>query len=48
MTFNIHAAPGMDMQALAALVQAKVRAELDRRDADKRARAAGSFYDLNN
>lgn len=48
MTFNIHAAPGMDVQALAAQVRAHVRAELDRRDADQRARSAGSFYDLNN
>lgn len=48
MTFNIHAAPGMDVQALAATIRAQVRAELDRRDTDQRARSAGSFYDLNN
>lgn len=41
---HVHAAPGMDARAIATAV----RAELDRRDADKRARAAGSFYDLNN
>lgn len=41
---HIHAAPGMDMQALAAAV----RSELDRREADKRARAGGGFYDLSN
>lgn len=41
---HIHAAPGMDMRALADAV----RAEMERLDAAKRARAAGSFYDLNN
>lgn len=41
---HIHAAPGMDMRALADAV----RAQMERLDAAKRARAAGSFYDLNN
>ncbi len=45
--FHIHAAPGMDVQMLAAQVRAQVRAELDQRDADKRSRAERSFLDLN-
>lgn len=40
-TFQIHAAPGMDEQAIARLVSA----ELERRDRAKSARAQAAFYD---
>jgi hypothetical protein len=45
-TINIHitAAPGADAPALARAI----RAELDKRDADKRARARGAFIDYDN
>lgn len=41
---HIHAAPGMDMQALAGMV----KQQMERHEADKRARAGGGFYDLTN
>lgn len=41
---HIHAAPGMDMQALAGMV----KQQMERYEADKRARAGGGFYDLSN
>lgn len=41
---HIHAAPGMDMQALAGMV----KQQMERIEADKRARAGGGFYDLTN
>lgn len=41
---HIHAAPGMDMQALAGMV----KQQMERYEADKRARAGGGFYDLTN
>ena len=41
---HIHAAPGMDMQALAGMV----KQQMERIEADKRARAGGGFYDITN
>lgn len=41
-TFNIHAAPGADAQAIARAV----RAEMDRRDREKRARMSSSLADI--
>ncbi|WP_454907613.1 phage tail tape measure protein [Variovorax gossypii] len=43
-TIHINAAPGADAQALARAI----RMELDKRDADKRARARGAFIDYDN
>ncbi len=43
-TFHITAAPGADAPALARAI----RAELDKRDADKRARMRGAFIDYDN
>jgi hypothetical protein len=43
-TIHITAAPGADAAGLARAI----RAELDKRDADKRARARGTFIDYDN